>query len=302
MAKILAQHSPKLTQDHLTPILVCHGALAVCDPYYVDETTQLITNLEIGEWVGQSALFVEGVDEDLNGIKFYSLQVAVSAFTQNLDLTNIKMIHDRFGGPANFFGSYAASAQIIKTEMSNGISFIDLINETTATLKHGFTMDLDRSKYLILRDAAKILSEFYSHSDAQERLAQIDSERKSPLYARVQYFHLKHKDRVEFSDHDSNDWVGVGEIETSSGKLAVFENSWFTENTDLICEKAEELSTHYMESKNTRNPVNVRKISTSSIGLATITPCREHHTAAWAILDGGKMVEILIHFDPKHDD
>lgn len=293
---ITATHTPLLTKA-IEGSIVIGGDLIVCDPYFAHETENPIRDILAGRWIGQTAFYQEAIDCLSHDTSYFSKLIAVEAINRNLNRDTAKAIFDRYGSPAHFFTLYSDAVQVIEAEIENGNVYTQLVDELTAGYTPPKGQYIESFKFHVLCGVVKSLKEsFVSLEVVQEELKTATKVRNNPLYAKVQYLHLKHEDAYQYTPHDARRWERVSCYETSSGKIAIFNEDWYKQNNqenDSTAIDAQNLCVAEEEG----SFLNIKKIGMSDIGLATVTPLREQSDPVFAVFQEGKIVELLIHFD-----
>lgn len=293
---ITALHPPSLTKS-IDGSMMVSGDLIVCDPYCSHETESPIRDVLAGRWVGQTALYKEAVDCFSIDIQYFKSLALIEAIKRKLSKDTAKAIFGRYGSPAHFYTLYSDASKVIVDEIENGSDFIQLIDELTAEYTPPKGHYIESFKFLVLAGSVKFFKESYYDLDfAQEELSRAEMVRNDPKYAKVQYLHLKHENAYQYTPHDADRWEQVSYTDTSSGKIALFNDDWFYKNNETpssTANEAEKLCVGY--EKDTF--INIKKIGLGEMGVCTVTPLREQNEPIFAIFQEGKIVELLIHFD-----
>lgn len=287
-------------------INVSQGGFSVFDPYDIENTLFLIQNVKDGNWFGQSALFVESIDGFNLNVRYLETQLAITAYERNIDNDIIKRVHAFIGGNDWYFCTYSeAKAKLAECMGKDADELLSIVDDVVNGFEIKFEDDIDQVKHHTLRGAINELRHpWFDVENHKQMLSEYHEEIHNPAFGKVQYIHLKHADLSEFTPHESKEWVLLGDIDSSSGKLAIFDSSVVVnldQQAQTLLDQAEKLCVEYNEELR-RNPVNVRKIGSDAVGMATVTPNREHYNEVYAISQDGEIVEILIHFDQLVED
>lgn len=293
---ITATHTPLLTKA-IEGSIVIGGDLIVCDPYFAHETEKPIRDILSGRWFGQTAFFQDSIICYGHDVSYFSSLIALEALKKNLSKDTAKVIDDRYGSPEHFFTRYSDAVQVIEAEIKKGSDYIQLVDKFTADYIPPKGKNLETFKFAVLCGVVYLVKEsFMSIEMAQEKFDDATKVRNNPLYGYVQYLHLKHESVLDYTPHDSSNWEYVLMSETTSGKIAIFNEDWYKQNNqenDSTAIDAQNICVLEEEG----SFLNIKKIGMSDIGLATVTPLREQDDAVFAVFKEGKIVELLIHFD-----
>lgn len=293
---ITATHTPLLTKA-IEGSIVIGGDLIVCDPYFAHETEKPIRDILSGRWFGQTAFFQDSLICYAHDVSYFSKLIAVEALERNLSKDTAKAICDRYGSPAHVCTPYSEAVQVVAAEIENGHVYTQLVDELTASYTPPKGQYIDTFKFHVLCGVVKSVKEsFMSLELVQKELHIATKVRNNPLYGYVQYLHLKHESVLDYTPHDSSNWEYVLMSETTSGKIAIFNEDWYKQNNqenDSTAIDAQNICVLEEEG----SFLNIKKIGMSDIGLATVTPLREQDDAVFAVFKEGKIVEVLIHFD-----
>lgn len=280
--------------------------IVVIDPYSYEscpDDIHILTNIMSGEWIAEVAFFVHAVDREIQDEKIFTLQVVERFLNAQLDVEPIKKISTRWGGPKHFFGDFNISSKDIIANVSGSVEFIKMINEVVSGYSPAYQRSIEQFKHNVLCNAAaKLINTNLESPELQTTLSELIRERDNPQYSKVQYIHLRHKEYEAFTSHDDLSWSPEGSFDNSSGKMAVFNHDWLFTNENEIIKTADQLCVEYLQCESSRNPVNLKKVGSDLMGLASTTPDREDQVEIFTKSHNGVITELLFHFDIFNDD